>query len=219
MIDGEILWRSENCKLYFFKFGRLYTNTGVFVNELRSEAFMIDAPYGSFQALQNSVLKDIKIKTLLITHAHWDHIGDDYLFQQAGTKVYVHHNGREIVESPSVLIPYTGSSYGLHPCPVDGEIVDGEHMTIAGTDVIMRWVPGHSASGMCFYIKRTGVVFVGDTLFRESIGRYDFLDSDKDQLIASIKNNILSLPEDTVIVPGHGELTTVGYEVRNNPFL
>ncbi len=219
MTSSNLLWQAECFKLYVLKFGKLYNNTGVFVNESTKEAFIIDSPYGSFQGLKNSILRDFSIAALFITHAHWDHIGDDYLFEQSGTKVYVHPNGRKIVEDPKIIIPYTKCSFGLHSCCVEREIMDDEHIISAGTEIVANWVDGHSESDMSFYIKHAGVVFVGDTVFRDSIGRYDFIDSNKEQLIINIKKKILSLPEDTIIVPGHGELTTVKHELMNNIFL
>lgn len=219
MKNGEVLWQEGGCKLYLFRFGKLYTNTGVFINENSKEAFMIDSPYGSFEALKGSLLKNFSLKAVLITHAHWDHIGDDHLFQKAGTDIYVQHDGRQIIENPAVIIPYTGCSFGLSPCSVAHEIRDNEHLNFAGTDIRALALPGHSTSGMCFYIERAKVVFVGDTLFRDSIGRYDFVDGNKEQLISGIKEKILTLPADTTVVPGHGYLTTVQHESENNSFL
>lgn len=218
MNNGDLLWQSDNCELCLFKFGKLYTNTGVFINQSTKEAFLIDAPYGASQGLADLISRKFSIKALFITHSHWDHIGDDYLFQQLGAKVYIHCTGREIIENPEIIKPYTKCGFGLHPCHVERGLEDGDHMEIAGIDIQMSWVPGHSASGMSFYIAKAGVVFVGDTLFRDAIGRYDFVDGDQKQLIASIKEKILTLPGDTIVVPGHGDLTTVKYESENNPF-
>lgn len=216
-MSNNILWNSQDSKLYVYQFGRLYTNTGVWVNEKIGEAFLIDSPYGAYQ-LTKTILHGIKVVAVLITHSHWDHIGDDHLFQKIGTKIYVHPEGRKIVETPEIIIPYTKCGFGLTPCPVYKELSDEEHINISGVDILVRWVPGHTVSGVCFYIKEAQVVFCGDTLFKDSIGRYDFIDGNKDQLISSIRRKILTLPEDTVVIPGHGEFTTVKYEAEHNPF-
>ncbi len=218
-MSNNILWNFQDSKLYVYQFGKLYTNTGVWVNEKTGEAFLIDSPYGAYQYLTKNILQGIKVVAVLVTHSHWDHIGDDHLFQKIGAKIYVHPEGRKIVETPEIIIPYTKCSFGLTPCPVYKELSDEEHISVSGVDILVRWVPGHTVSGVYFYIKEARVVFCGDTLFKDSIGRYDFIDGNKDQLIYNIRRKILTLPEDTVVIPGHGEFTTVKYEAEHNPFV
>lgn len=219
MADDNLIWHSADARLYVYQFGKLYTNTGVFINDRTNEAFMIDAPFGSYDSLMNSILEDVKVVALLITHGHWDHIGDDFLFKQRGAKVYAHREDKIMIETPEVMLPYIGCDIGLKPCILDYVTGDNESYTIAGVDIFVSWVPGHSVGDATFYIKSAGTIFVGDTLFRDGIGRYDFYGGDKNLLISGIKEKILTLPDDTVVIPGHGEFTSVGYESKFNSFL
>jgi glyoxylase-like metal-dependent hydrolase (beta-lactamase superfamily II) len=215
----ELVWQCEHRRLYDFKFGKLHTHTGVFINDSSGSAFVIDAPSGSYDALKNSLLKDIKIEALLITHGHWDHIGDDFLFRQCGAKICAHSGDQLVIEHPAVLIPYVGSDMGLTPCKIDCLIEDNSRFTAAGTEIYSRHVPGHSPGDIIFYIECAGVAFVGDTLFMDGIGRCDFFGGDGNLLISSIREKILTLPGDTIIIPGHGRTTTVDHEQKHNEIL
>ncbi|MDR0595147.1 MAG: MBL fold metallo-hydrolase [Puniceicoccales bacterium] len=219
MDDRNLIWHGDSNYLYVFQFGKLYTHTGVFINGKTKSAFLIDAPFGSYEFLRASVLRGIFVEALLITHCHWDHIGDDHLFKGDGAKVYAHKDDRIVIENPKALIPYAGSDMGLTPCVIDEFIDDNSFLTLAGIGIYSRSVPGHCPGGMIFYLGCAGVVFVGDTLFRNGIGRYDFPGGDKKLLISGIKGKILPLPGDTIVVPGHGEFTTVAYERENNKYL
>jgi glyoxylase-like metal-dependent hydrolase (beta-lactamase superfamily II) len=219
MVDKVPIWSDGNRHLYVLQFGELRTHTGVFVNEATKSAFTVDAPFGSHESLKNSLLQGVKTEALLITHGHWDHIGDDYLFRNDGAKVYAHGNDRRVIEDPKLMIPYVGSDMGLHPCTVDCAIADDYHFSVAGVEIISRSVPGHSPGGVIFYLECAGVAFVGDTLFRDGIGRHDFFGGDRALLVSGIGEKILSLPDDTIVVPGHGRFTTVGYERKNNEYL
>jgi len=164
-------------------------------------------------------LRDIAIEALFITHGHWDHIGDDHLFKKDGAKVYVHRDDRMVVEHPDIIVLFAGSNMGLTPCMVDYAIGDDFYFNVAGVDLHSNHVRGHSPGGAVFYIKCAGVAFVGDTLFRDGIGRCDLPGGNEETLISGIKEKILSLPGDTIIIPGHSRFTTVEYERENNEYL
>ena len=219
MKNGQLLWKGDGKKLYVYQFGQLDTNTGVFVNEDSGEAFVIDAPSGSYEYLKGSILADSRVVSLLITHGHWDHIGDDFLFKKDGAKIYVHEGDRVMLEHPETMLRYTVVTVDLHPCQPDHMIEDGEVFDGAGMEIRAHWVPGHSPGGVAFYLAWAGIAFVGDTLFKDGIGRYDLLGGHKQSLISCIKEKILTLPHGTVIVPGHGPFTRVEYELSNNRYL
>jgi glyoxylase-like metal-dependent hydrolase (beta-lactamase superfamily II) len=219
MDSKNLIWQNGERSLYVFQFGRLGTHTGVFVNKNTKSAFLVDSPFGAHGFLANSLLRGFVIEALFITHAHWDHIGDDYLFRRDGAKIYTHGENRLVIENPSVLIPYVGSDMGLTPCKVDYNIGDNFHLRAAGVDVYARDVPGHSTGDVFFYIKCAGVAFVGDTLFRNCIGRTDLFGGNRELLISGIIEKILTLPVETLVIPGHGEFTTVGHECEHNNYL
>ncbi|MDR2721064.1 MAG: MBL fold metallo-hydrolase [Puniceicoccales bacterium] len=219
MDDKALIWSGDGKRLYVFQFGNLHTHTGVFVNDKAKSAFLVDAPSGSYKSLKNSLLRGVNVEALLVTHGHWDHIGDDYLFRKDGARIYAHEGDQLVIENPKLMIPYVGSDMGVCPCPIDCVIGDNYHSEVAGIEILSRSVPGHSPGGAIFYVGCAGVVFVGDTLFKDGIGRYDLFGGDRKLLISGIKGKILPLPGNTTVIPGHGEFTTVEYERRNNNYL
>jgi glyoxylase-like metal-dependent hydrolase (beta-lactamase superfamily II) len=108
----------------------------------------------------------------------------------------------------------------LIPCKIDFEVEDGARVNINGwLDLVCQWVPGHTKGSLAFYAEKFGCVFVGDTLFKGCIGRCDLPGGDEKLLISSIGEKILTLPKATIVIPGHGPLTTVGQEEATNEFL
>jgi hypothetical protein len=116
------------------------------------------------------------------------------------------------VAHPDIIVLFAGSNMGLTPCMVDYAIGDDFYFNVAG----VTFIPIMSA---VFYIKCAGVAFVGGTLFRDGIGRCDLPGGNEETLISGIKEKILSLPGDTIIIPGHSRFTTVEYERENNEYL
>ncbi|NCA12490.1 MBL fold metallo-hydrolase, partial [bacterium] len=114
-----------------------------------------------------------------------------------------------------------GFGIALTSPPADRAVDDGERLEIAGMAIDVREIPGHSSGHVVFVLGRETppVVFAGDVLFRESIGRTDFPDGDFAALAAGIRRHLYSLPDDTIVFPGHGPPTTVGHEKRHNPFV
>ena len=94
-----------------------------------------------------------------------------------------------------------------------------DHLSLAGFEIDVILTPGHTPGGVCFYIQSDGILFSGDTLFCESVGRTDFPGGSMSRLVRSIKEKLFLLPDDTKVLPGHNEWTTIGNERRNNPFL
>ena len=106
------------------------------------------------------------------------------------------------------------------PITVKGRIVEvheGDHITCGAVDLTVYETPGHTPGGVCYYM--SGLVFVGDTLFYQSVGRTDFVEGDYDTLIDAIKTKLYTLPNETMVYPGHGPETQIGYEKQYNPFV
>jgi glyoxylase-like metal-dependent hydrolase (beta-lactamase superfamily II) len=149
---------------------------------------------------------------ILLTHAHVDHIGAvrDVARGLGVRTVYVHKDEAALYKSPNNhLLPYIPAAEDLPKATT----------TIPGNDFELIETPGHSPGGVCYYFKQIPAVFVGDTIFRNSVGRSDLPGGNHKQLINSIQSKLMTLPDDLRLYPGHGPATTVGDEKKHNPFL
>lgn len=159
----------------------------------------------------------LKIKYILLTHAHIDHIVSmDKLRTSLGAKVMLHEKDAKALSNPFL----NGSGlFGLKRVfnEADGLLKDGDVLEAGGLKLEIFHTPGHTSGGIC--IKAGNMIFTGDTLFMMSIGRTDLGDGDMDQLMDSIKNKLMKLDSDIKVYPGHGTSTTIGYERANNPFM
>jgi len=159
---------------------------------------------------------------LLVTHGHGDHIGGIAVIRAEwkSAKIYIGEHEHEKLTDPRKNLS-ADFGFGLTTPPADMLLKDGEKLDLAGITVEVRHVPGHSKGHVVYLIpaEPKGMLFVGDVIFQGSIGRNDFPDSEPDIQIPMIRSKILSLPDDTIIYPGHGDSTTVGTERRSNPFL
>ena len=158
------------------------------------------------------------LKGILLTHGHFDHImAADAVRDKYGVKVYASCDEKNTLEQPHINL---GEAYGLNlSVKADVWHKDGEILKLAGFDIEALHTPGHTEGGSCYYIREIGVLFSGDTLFCGSVGRTDFPGGSMSEIVRSIKEKVMVLPDDTKVYPGHGEGTSVGYERENNPFL
>ena len=160
----------------------------------------------------------LEIEYVLITHAHFDHIGGiaDVVDATQG-QLAIHPGERALLEGGG-----GASMWGLKvkpsPSP-DIELSEGQVLEIGTLSLEVLSTPGHSPGGVTFYEPDEGVAFVGDVLFSSGIGRADLPGASRDALMRSIKEVLFELPDDTVIYPGHGPKTTVGREKRTNPWV
>jgi glyoxylase-like metal-dependent hydrolase (beta-lactamase superfamily II) len=165
---------------------------------------------------------------VILTHGHIDHIaGVDALRGKFPTlSTYIHKLDAELLTdsvgnlsfmTDSTCSPQAGSDFSTNgaDCLVD----EGDTIDKAGIKLRIIHTPGHTPGGICLYAEQDGIVFVGDTLFADSVGRTDFPGGNMRQLIEGIKTKLLILPDETVVYPGHGPETTIGGEKANNPFL
>ena len=159
----------------------------------------------------------LKVKYIINTHGHFDHVGANRKLKDAtGADLLIH----------SLDVPMLGhlsasaSAWGLHAedsPPPDRTVKDGDEIKIGNITLKVIHTPGHSPGGICLY--SDGCVFVGDTLFAGSIGRTDFPGGDFDTLISSIRKKLFILGDDVRVFTGHGPETTIGEEKRHNPFV
>lgn len=156
---------------------------------------------------------------VLLTHGHFDHIlAADAVRSRYGIKVYAGEAERQIMtdENSNLSLPFTGTGMSFE---ADEYFRPGTELSLAGFRIKTISVPGHTIGGVCYYFEEQKLLFSGDTLFAESVGRSDFPTGNGRQLGNAIKEGLMSLPDDVRVFPGHGQSTTIGYERINNPFL
>ena len=160
---------------------------------------------------------NLTIAKILITHAHWDHINHvGKLKLASGARIYCHRADLFLYEKIDQQAAWMGGS--AEPLPeVDHFISDGDIVEESKLQFKVFHTPGHSPGGVCYLIGNT--CFVGDTIFAQSVGRSDLPGGDEQVLLQSIQAKILTLPDETILHPGHGPQTTVEQERRLNPFL
>jgi len=202
-----------------FPTGPLQCNCSVIGDETTREAIVVD-PGGKLDDV-DEVLKRhrLKVSAIVITHAHIDHIGGAAKLREiSGAPIYMNRNDfalRDQIETQALWL-------GLHPPDkpeVDGTVGDGDTIPLAEHRFEVRHTPGHTQGSICLFLPLEKRLIAGDTLFRDSIGRTDLPGGNSKQIIASIKDKILTLDDDVVVIPGHGPETTIGRERAMNFFL
>lgn len=189
------------------------------------ETVVVD-PGAEAGKIQSSIESEgLKVVTIAATHGHVDHIGAaDAVAEAAGAPVLIHSADADMLRSPllslSNLLPGGGGARRVEP---DRLLEDGDTVPCGSFFLTVRHTPGHTPGGICLVIDRepeaANIVFSGDTLFAGSVGRVDFPGGDWDTLESSVRQVVYSLPDRTVVLPGHGPATTVGREKRANPFV
>ncbi len=205
-----------------FIFNDFQVNTYVIADTETKEAIIIDPGMYAEQeivSLQN-FMKDYKlnVKQVILTHGHFDHWFGASYFQQQGSKVFMHNADVPLMEQ-SVEI---AEQYGLIVKQIPGiaeYLIDGQELSLGRTSIRVFHTPGHSPGHICLVVNSERVIFTGDLLFKNSIGRTDLPGGNYEQLVNSIKEKVLSIKEDLRVLPGHGPETTLAEEILNNPFL
>jgi len=205
-----------------FTFSPVQENTYIVYNK-EGDAFIIDP--GCYFGNERNELKDfieeasISPKYLLNTHCHLDHVfGNKFIHDNYGLVLHIHEKEKPVLD----FAPSSGQMWGLPFENYKGELIflkEGNLISIGEDELEVLFTPGHSPGSICFYCAKQLFVISGDVLFRESIGRTDLPGGNFETLIRSIHGKLWTLPEDVTVYPGHGEPTTIGYEMANNPFL
>jgi len=181
---------------------------------------LIDAPEGFIDFIKPY---NIDVKLLMLTHQHFDHVLDaGKISSHFKCPIWAFDNYDKKLTLESLFEFESGPQITVSPYEISeklGETDKDKPISALGVPFEVFHVPGHSPDSICFYLKESGILFGGDVLFRESIGRTDFPDGDTNQLIEGIRNKIFTLEESVIVLPGHGSETTVGDEKSNNPFL
>ncbi|MEI6585371.1 MAG: MBL fold metallo-hydrolase [Sediminibacterium sp.] len=205
-----------------FKFSPIQENTYLLYNDSH-KAIIIDP--GCYAAEEQETLKkfltdnQLEPVQLLNTHCHLDHVfGNDWVHKTYGLELYIHPNEEKMLE----FAPKSGENWGMPFINYSGPLhfLNQENTISLGQDQLtIRFTPGHSPGSISFYCAEQGFIISGDVLFYESIGRTDLPMASHEQLLNSIKEQILTLPDEVIVYSGHGRPTTIGHERKNNPFL
>ncbi len=197
--------------------GPIMANCFILGCEETKEAIVIDPGDEADRILMELAKAELKVKYLVNTHGHFDHVGANKRMKEVTAASLAIHPGDEPMLNE---LSRSASMFGLaaeNSPPADLLLNHGDEISFGTITLKVIHTPGHSQGGICLYTK--GHLFAGDTLFQGSIGRTDLPGGDYDTLISSIKEQLLDLPEDTMVYTGHGPETTIGSEKRMNPFL
>lgn len=190
-----------------------YTNCYLCKNKETGEGFIVDPGGNELKISANISKMEMQPAAILLTHGHFDHIeAVDALRKRYDIKVYVSKEEERLISDQRMNL----SSFFGEPLSVaaDEFVSDGQKLNIAGIDMKFILTPGHTPGSGCYYLEDEGVLFSGDTLFCASRGRTDFPGGSEAQIMKSIREKLLVLPEDTEVFPGHNESTTIGAEKR-----
>lgn len=200
-----------------YRLGPMDNNTFVLVDEPSGDAAIVDPSFQSDTLWPEIQERKWKLRYVLNTHAHYDHvIGNGFYVEKSGAALALHGDDLDLLRS----LPEQGLMFGrlLEPSPAPETILeDGQTLTLGETEIRVLHTPGHSPGGVTFLVEDCAIV--GDCLFAGSIGRTDLPGGSYGELMRSIRERLLTLPDATRVLPGHGDLTTVEIERTTNPFL
>lgn len=198
--------------------GICQTNCYFVYEEGRTDVIVFD-PADKGDYIYNALKeKGFSVTAIFLTHGHFDHIwGVEKLKELSGVKVYAYEGEKELLESAALNV----SKNAGRACEIKADVYvrDGEEITVSGMSCRLIATPGHTQGSCCYYFEKEKILVSGDTLFQESVGRTDLPTGSMSSLVRSVKEKLMSLPEDVKVYPGHGESTTIGHEREYNPFL
>ena len=199
--------------------GPLQCNCSVIGDEATREAMVID-PGDDIEDVAAIIRKhNLKVKQIVITHAHIDHVGGAMKLRAlTGAPILLNQNDYGLLKMLDMQATWVGM-----PAPgdvkIDAQLFHGESLSAGSLSVNVLHTPGHTEGSVCLYFPAEKLLIAGDTLFAGSIGRTDLPGGSLEKIMRSLHQRVLALPDETVVIPGHGPKTTIGEEREGNPFL
>ena len=194
-------------------------NCSVIGDEATREALVIDPGDQIEHILAVLKMHQLTVKQIIVTHAHIDHVGGAMKLKKAtGAPILLNKNDYALLKMLDVQATWIGA-----PTPgaveIDQSLEDQAVIRCGKINALAMHTPGHTEGSTCLYFPSEKKLIAGDTLFAGSIGRTDLPGGSFNKIITSLHDRVMTLPDETVVVPGHGELTTIGEERETNPFL
>lgn len=203
----------------FMVVGMVSTNCYFIINEETKETVIIDPGDEETKIIQWIRERSLDPVAVLLTHGHFDHIlAVQALKEEFKIPVYAGEKEKQVLNTPSMNLTTRFRNQG-YTMDADVYCKNGDILSLAGCEIKVLETPGHTPGGCCYYIAEEKLVFTGDTLFCESVGRTDFEGGSYTQICKSIREKLFVLPEDTVCYCGHGEGTGIGHEKEHNPYV
>jgi glyoxylase-like metal-dependent hydrolase (beta-lactamase superfamily II) len=198
--------------------GSFQENCWVIGNRRTGEAICVDPGGEADEVLAMARDMGVRIKYIANSHAHIDHIlGVGAIREATGARFLLHPGDLALARETSAMAKRLMRLDIPNPPDPDAFLDDGDEIDIDGLKLTVLYTPGHTRGSVCFYAN--GIVFAGDTLFQGSIGRTDLPGGDYDEEMASIVERLLLLPDETIVLPGHMDQTTIGHERQRNPYV
>jgi hydroxyacylglutathione hydrolase len=199
--------------------GMLQCNCSIFGDEQSREAIVVD-PGDNIEDIVAILGKhSLKVKAIVITHAHIDHIGGAAKLKAlTGAPVHMNQEDAELYDRLDVQAGWLGMETPERTA-IDTDAREGDSLKLGSAEFHVLHTPGHTQGSISLWIPAENKLVAGDTLFRDSIGRTDLPGGDGRQILRSIHSKLLTLPADATVIPGHGPNTTIGREKERNPFL
>jgi hydroxyacylglutathione hydrolase len=199
--------------------GPLQCNCSIVGDEATHEAMVIDPGDDIEDVLAILRKHNLQVKQIVITHAHIDHVGGAMKLRAAtGAPILLNQNDYALLKMLDVQATWIGMA-APGEVTIDHSVSGGESISAGSLHADVLHTPGHTEGSICLYFPAEKKLIAGDTLFAGSIGRTDLPGGSFEKIIGSLHGTVLALPDETVVVPGHGPLTTIGEERESNPFL
>lgn len=208
-----------NMKINHYVVGPVQTNCYFIINDDTKETLIVDPGASAKELAKRLRVDELKPIAILLTHGHFDHAtGAKELSEEFDRiPIYIHEDEKETLVDPQLNASWMcGESLVFE---ADKFVKDEETLELAGFKIRVFLTPGHTPGGCCYYFPYEEVVFTGDSLFCMSIGRTDFKKGSMSDLVRSVKEKLMTLPERTTVYPGHNDITTIENERIHNPYL